>query len=212
MTWYEDAVGDLLKHLVLGADVVARVVEEIQRDVAPEPIQNARVKRERAAATQRLERDRDTETWQATMRKLDAEEQAAKDTRPQMIPATEVVAYLKSLPETWDRATVGRGRRMLAETLFSGVRALGFREIEFELTPLGAALGLAEVLPPGGLELRVSGYGRGERASASLTQQPLRFLMINRTPREAPPCDGTNAHERRVLARGALAAGDPGAR
>ncbi len=52
---------------------------------------------------------------------------------------------------------------MLAETLFSGIRVLGFREIEFELTPHGAALGLAEALPAAKLELRISGYGRGER-------------------------------------------------
>jgi hypothetical protein len=56
---------------------------------------------------------------------------------------------------------------MLAETLFSGIRVSGFREIEFELTPHGAALGLAEALPAGGLELRVSGYGRGERSQTS---------------------------------------------
>ena len=30
-------------------------------------------------------------------------------------------------------------------------------------------------------------FGRGERASASLTQQSLRFVMINRTPRESFP-------------------------
>ena len=54
---------------------------------------------------------------------------------------------------------------MLAEALFSGIHALGFHEIDFELTPHGAALGLAEALPSGRLELRVSGYGRGERSS-----------------------------------------------
>ena len=53
----------------------------------------------------------------------------------------------------------------LAEALFSGIHALGFREIDFELTPHGAALGLAEALPSGRLELRASGYGRGESAS-----------------------------------------------
>ena len=177
MNWYEDAVGDLLKHVSLGADVVARVVEEIQRDVAPEPLQNARVKRERAAATQRLERDRDTEAWQATMRRLDAEEAVTRGTPPEVIPAAQVVAYLKSLPETWRRATGGRGRRMLAETLFSGIRVSGFREIEFELTPQGAALGLAEALPSGGLELRVSGYGRGERDSPATNDLPITMRL-----------------------------------
>jgi len=53
---------------------------------------------------------------------------------------------------------------MLAEALFSNIRASGLREMEFELTPHGIALGLAEALPQGKLELRVSGYGRGERS------------------------------------------------
>jgi hypothetical protein len=52
---------------------------------------------------------------------------------------------------------------MVAEALFYGVRALGFHEIEFELPPHGAALGLAEALQSAGLELRISGCGRGER-------------------------------------------------
>lgn len=35
--------------------------------------------------------------------------------------------------------------------------------------------------------------GRGERASPSLTQQSLRFLMINRTPRESLPATARSA-------------------
>jgi hypothetical protein len=110
MNWYEEVVGDLLKHVSLGADVVAKVVDEIQREAAPDPLQTARVKRERAAATQRLERDRDTEAWQATMWGLDAEEAATKGTPPEVIPAAQVVAYLRNLLETWDHAKGGRGR------------------------------------------------------------------------------------------------------
>jgi DNA invertase Pin-like site-specific DNA recombinase len=44
--------------------------------------------------------------------------------------------------------------------------------------------------------LRVSGEvgtGRGERASPSVTQQSLRFLMINRTPRESLPATARSA-------------------
>jgi hypothetical protein len=163
MKWYEDAVGDLLEHASMGADVVAQVVGEIGCDAAPDPLVLARIKRERSAATLKLERDRDVDAWQATMGRLDAEEAAASRTLSEVLPAAQVVAYLRALPETWRRATGGRGRRMLAEALFSGIRASGFREIEFELTPHGMAMGLAEALPTGRLELRVSGYGRGER-------------------------------------------------
>jgi hypothetical protein len=70
---------------------------------------------------------------------------------------------------------------MLAETLFSGIRVLGFREIEFELTPQGAALGLAEALPSGRLELRVSGDGWGERVRADTTS-PLLLIAVTNVP------------------------------
>jgi hypothetical protein len=125
MNWYEDAVADLLTRVSLGADVVAKVVEEIQRDAAPDPVQLAQVKRERAAAMQRLERDRDIGAWQATMRRLDATEAATNATLPEVIPAAQVVAYLRNLPETWNRATGGRGRRMLAEALLQGSERRG---------------------------------------------------------------------------------------
>jgi hypothetical protein len=74
---------------------------------------------------------------------------------------------------------------MLAEALFSRIRASGFREIEFELTPHGAALGLAEALPSGRLELRVSGYGRGERDSPATNDLPITMRLAE--PPE--PCD-----------------------
>ena len=163
MNWYEDTVGDLLGQASLGADVVAKVVAELQQDAAPDPLLLARVRRERSTATLRLERDRDVEAWQETMRRLDAEEAAASSAMQEAIPADQVVDYLRNLPETWRRAAGGRGRRMVAQSLFTGVQALGFREIEFELTRNAVALGLAAALPAEGLELRVSGYGRGER-------------------------------------------------
>jgi hypothetical protein len=90
---------------------------------------------------------------------------------------------LLNLPETWRRAAGGRGRRMVAEALFSSVRVLGFREIEFELTPNGAALGLAEALPEG-LELRVSGYGRGERGCPATND-----LLLMRLAEPPEPCE-----------------------
>ena len=46
-------------------------------------------------------------------------------------------------------------------------------------------------------------FGRGERASTSLTQQSLRFVMINRTPRDLLPGEGTKRMRDGYL-RGAL--------
>jgi hypothetical protein len=56
--------------------------------------------------------------------------------------------------------------------------------MEYELTPDAIELGLNAALPTV-LELDFGEFGRGERASPSLTQQSLRFLMINRTPEQS---------------------------
>ena len=42
-------------------------------------------------------------------------------------------------------------------------------------------------------EVGIAVCGRGERASPSVTQQSLRFLMINRTPRESLPATARTA-------------------
>jgi len=45
----------------------------------------------------------------------------------------------------------------------------------------------------GGFRMEVRKAGRGERARASLTQRSLRFVMINRTPRESLPEAGARS-------------------
>ena len=55
-------------------------------------------------------------------------------------------------------------------------------------------LGLDAALPAVlELESKIGEFGRGERARASLTQQSLRFVMINRTPRESFPATALSA-------------------
>lgn len=77
---------------------------------------------------------------------------------------------------------------MLAASLFARIDDLGLRTIHLEPTPAAIARGVAEAF-----WWSEHGYGRGERASASLTQQSLRFLMINRTPRESLPATARSA-------------------
>ncbi len=64
----------------------------------------------------------------------------------------------------------------------------GFKRMEYELTPEAIELGLSGALPAifevGG---QIGDFGQGERARASITQQSLRFLMINRTLKETLP-------------------------
>jgi hypothetical protein len=65
--------------------------------------------------------------------------------------------------------------------------------MEYELTPEAIELGLGVALPAV-LDLgQKREFGRGERARPSLTQQSLRFVMINRTPRDLLPATARSA-------------------
>ena len=58
--------------------------------------------------------------------------------------------------------------------------------MEYELTKDAIELGLDAALPAVfELWAQIGEFGRGERASASLTQQSMRFVMINPTPIES---------------------------
>jgi len=119
-----------LSEIYLDNSVIADVVAELNGDHSPDPAALSRIDRERADALQRLQHDRDVRTWEAATRRLDLQEAEVRSTRIERIPAGKVVEYLRRLPVTWQRAKGGTGRRLLAETLFSEVRALGFREME----------------------------------------------------------------------------------
>jgi hypothetical protein len=63
----------------------------------------------------------------------------------------------------------------------------------FTLTAQAKARGWDAAFGAGVVRTKEGRSGRGERASASLTQQSLRFLMINRTPRESLPAAARSA-------------------
>jgi hypothetical protein len=65
--------------------------------------------------------------------------------------------------------------------------------MEYELTPEAIELGLGVTLPAVHDLGQKREFGRGERARPSLTQESLRFLMINRTPRQALPSTARSA-------------------
>ncbi len=76
-----------------------------------------------------------------------------------------------------------RGHRRSGLVVAPPLDVLGFQRLEYELTPDAIDLGLDAALPPVlGLNRQIGGFGRGERDSPSLTQQSVKFLLINRTP------------------------------
>jgi hypothetical protein len=131
---------------------------------------------------------------QREMAQLDAEEQAAREpVEAGRLSSGEVVEYLHSLPALWAAAGPD-GRQALATALFARTEVTGFEQMVYELTLDAIELGLDAALPAVfELSCTIAEFGRGERARASLTQQPPRFLMINRTPKESLPATERSA-------------------
>jgi hypothetical protein len=144
----------------------------------------ARTSRERERAALRFAKDRDLGQLEATMARLDAEAAAAVVRPSRMPPAAEARAYLESLPDLWVE-TSDAGRKAIAEAVFERIDVLGVTDYTFTLTAHAKARGWDAAFGAGVVAVKEGRSGRGERASASLTQQSLRFVMINRTPRES---------------------------
>jgi hypothetical protein len=125
-----------------------------------------RISRDREEAGRRLAKTRDVLAWQSEMAQLDVEEHAARRAvEPERLSSAEIVAYLRSLPSLWaDAGAVGR--QALATALFARTEVLGFKRMEYELTPDAVELGLGEALSAV-FEIRprkIGEFGRGERA------------------------------------------------
>ncbi len=144
---YERIVPLVLERVRLGADDIAATValyQDAGESGEMDTVALARIERERDRALTRYRRTRDAAELEATMRRLDAEEQAARHAvdRAPLTPA-EVVACLRDLPRLWADGQP-EARRGLAEALFARVRALGVRRIEIEPTETAVEHGLAE--------------------------------------------------------------------
>ena len=85
--WYEDAVGELLGKVGDLDDMAMTEVVRLYGEglAKPDELTLARIEREREEASQRLARTRDVAAWQATMARLDAEQQVAKQPRQQQL-------------------------------------------------------------------------------------------------------------------------------
>ena len=189
---YEQIVEDLLAEASVEAPAIASVVSEVNRAAStPDRSVLDRIARERERAMARYLQDRAGSRLEQTMNRLD-QEQAAAETRERSddIPADVAVRYVQDLPETWRKAEGGSGRQLLASALFDRIDVLGIQEATVHLSAHAVRHGLATALPA---EIGILVSGRGERASPSVTQQSLRFLMINRTPRGSLPATARSA-------------------
>jgi hypothetical protein len=124
----------------------------------------ARISRAREDAARQLGKTRDLTAWQATMGRLDAEERIAREpVESRRLTPPEIVDYTRSLPRLWADSGPD-GRQALVIAIFAKLDVLGFKRLEYELTPDAIDLGLDAALPPI-LELgsQIGEFGRGER-------------------------------------------------
>jgi hypothetical protein len=143
-------------------------------------------------AALRFARDRDLGGLEATMARLNAEAPAAV-VRPSRTPtAAETRAYVEELPVLW-AMTSDAGRHAITEAVFERIDVLGVTDYTFTLTAHAKARGWDAAFGAGVARVKDREFGRGERASASLTQHRPSFLMINRTPRESLPASAQSA-------------------
>lgn len=160
---YELIVRDVLERASVGANLVADVVA-LTREAPVDQLAIARVNRERDAALARYRRDRDARALEAAMASLDVQEQEVRSAGGEAMPAAEVVEQLRNLPAVWDEAE--QSRRGIAEALFERIEVLGLRRMRLVPTSSAVAQGLAEAFASAS-----AGYGRGERARGSGSQQ-----------------------------------------
>lgn len=191
---YEGAIGRAFEHVAVSARLKVDTVAAATR---PDPeggdvLATARITRERDRAALRFARDRDLGRLEATMARLDTEAAAAV-VRPSRTPtAAEARAYLEELPKLWAK-TSDAGRHAIAEAVFERIDVLGVTDYTFTLTAHAKARGWDAAFGAGDVAVTNGQSGRGERARASLTQQSLRFVMINRTPRDLLPARARSA-------------------
>jgi hypothetical protein len=150
---------------------------------AGDPLTLARIERERVAATSRYLRERDLRALDATMVRLDREEEEARGRILSPPTPAEALAYLEALPGLWERAE-DSGRRALAASLFERIDVLGTREASIVPTPEAEAFGLTAAWS-GALRCSIGSYGRGERDSPATTDLPITMRLAE--PPE--PCD-----------------------
>jgi DNA invertase Pin-like site-specific DNA recombinase len=165
MDRYEAIVDGLLGHVTLGAAQLAAVVaSNAHAPTGPSQAELDRVARERQRALDRYVRDRNAAALGDAMAALDRDQAALQTPKPaEPVPADVAVRFLQELPKTWAKAKGGKGRQMLASSLFDRIDVLGLEEATVSLSAHAVRHGLAAVLPA---ELRIPVYGRGERSRA----------------------------------------------
>ena len=107
----------------------------------------ARIGRERDTAMGRNLKMCDSAELDATMRRLDAEQDAAAaSSGAERLSPEEVVGYLRDLPRLWRDASP-EARQLIAASLFEETTALGWRSFRYRWTAHAIRRGFGDVIP-----------------------------------------------------------------
>lgn len=159
---YDAVASRALAHIVASAALIAEVEQAV--DAAAPPASQftlARIARDRRDATRRLDADRDTATWLATMSRLDVEEVEAHATIAPRPGPREVAQILADMAGLYTDATPQTQHRIL-QALFEQVEVLGSREVWLHPSLEAEERGWAAAMS-GEFRVEVRQTGRGER-------------------------------------------------
>jgi DNA invertase Pin-like site-specific DNA recombinase len=175
---YEGVVEELLGRVGANAGTLTAVVRKVgDRPAKVSGADAERIAAERERAMARYMRDRDSGALDASMHRLDAQEQAMRERAvPDEVPAEVAVGYLRELNKTWQEAEGGQGRALLAQALFERIDVLGMEEATVTLTEHASRHGFGAVLPE---EFGISVSGRGERIRAGDSHVPDRGAELD---------------------------------
>lgn len=158
---YDGVAPRALRHVAANAELVADVAVALNStNSGVDVLTVARIERERAQATRRLEGDRDVVAWQQTMARLDRDEAQARASA-QPPSAVDVATHLADMLRLYGGAAPETQRRIV-QALFERVEVLGPNEVWLVPSEEAIARGWAAAMS-GEFRVELRQSGRGER-------------------------------------------------
>ena len=191
---YEGLVEVILRRIgEPDAGLITQVVAEYNKGAGTkDEVALARIGRERDAAMGRYLKTRDSAELDATMRRLDAEQDAAAaSSEAEPLSPEEVVAYLRDLPRLWREASP-EARQLIAASLFEETSALGWRVFSYRWTAHAIRRGLGDVIPG---ELHLTDDEMVLVGARGIAPPPTTFRSPCGSPRLQSPPTGSRAHD-----------------
>ena len=181
---FENAIEKIFEHAAVSDESKSRVLEYLRQEQGavkdgPDRFAIAQIKQQREDAARRFVADRDLPALEATLSRLDAEEQGLSTAL--VVPADELEAlrYLADLPRLWANNS-DRGKQIVARALFRRIDAKAIKEFRVHLTPEASRMGLGAAM---GAEMTVTVEGvcmvGGEGLGRPVQRYDIKVILIS---------------------------------